>query len=201
MRKAAIPAIILITVNVAGLLYSFQAAAATVLENWYSKPRIIIRKSDQTLELRKNGSSKIYRVCLGLNPVGPKTITGDRRTPEGEYFICMKSAASSFHRFLGISYPNAEDAQKAFENGVIPLNTRDKIVRSWEEGSSPPWNTKLGGWVGIHGYPTELSMKRWVTLLYPKPHNWTDGCIALWDFEIEELFSRVDVGAPVTILP
>lgn len=167
-----------------------------------SSPAIIIMKSAQTLELRDNeGKIRKFRVCLGINPVGPKKITGDQKTPEGDYFICFKSTESSFYRFLGISYPGAADAQSAFEQGLISLNDRDSIINSAKSGKAPPWNTKLGGWVGIHGYPTEWFKRVWVILHYPKPHNWTDGCIAMWNFEVEELFSRVGIGTPVRILP
>jgi murein L,D-transpeptidase YafK len=167
-----------------------------------SGQKIVILKSAQTLELRQeDGSVSTFRVCLGLNPIGPKKITGDQKTPEGDYFICSKSTESRFHRFLGISYPGVADAQTAFERGVISLDDRDAIIRSVENGKPPPWNTKLGGWVGIHGYPTDWRKRLWVILSYPKPHNWTDGCIAMWNFEVEELFKRVGVGTPVKILP
>ncbi|MCA1959395.1 MAG: L,D-transpeptidase [Desulfomonile sp.] len=172
--------------------------------SWASTPplRVVIHKARQVLAVYEGARLiKTYRVSLGLEPVGPKTETGDRRTPEGEYFICSKSASSSFHRFLGISYPGELDAMRAFEDGQISLETRNAIIRSAKEGRTPPWNTKLGGWVGIHGYPTEGNQKRWVSLLYPKPHNWTNGCIALWDSEIEELYEILPVGTPVTILP
>ena len=96
-----------------------------------------------------------------------------------------KVPASRFHRFLGISYPSVADAQAAFENGLISLDKRDSIVGSLKSGKAP-WDTELGGWVGIHGYPTDEYERKWVTLLYPKPDNWTDGCIAMWNFEIEE---------------
>ncbi|MEW6533511.1 MAG: L,D-transpeptidase family protein [Thermodesulfobacteriota bacterium] len=164
--------------------------------------RIVVHKASQILEFHQRGRNPmIFRVCLGMNPEGPKKITGDQRTPEGEYFICLKSEASSFHRFLGISYPGERDAQAAFEQGMISLDTRDSILQPLREGRQPPWNTKLGGWVGIHGYPTDNYRKLWITLLYPKPHNWTDGCIALWDFEIDQIFPKVSLGTPVTILP
>jgi hypothetical protein len=163
---------------------------------------IVIHKARQVLELKRNGSKiKEYRVCLGLNPNGPKRLTGDRRTPEGDYFICYKSTESQFHRFLGISYPGIQDAQTAFEQGIISKDVRDGIIRSLENGQTPPWDTKLGGWVGIHGYPSEEYRRRWIALFYPKPHNWTDGCIAMWNFEIEDLYAKVSVGTPVTILP
>jgi murein L,D-transpeptidase YafK len=164
--------------------------------------RIVVDKGNQTLELFRNGHMTAkYRVCLGKEPRGPKRIIGDGKTPEGDYFICTKSTASRYCRFLGISYPGEKDAQTAFESGLISVGTRDEIISRVGNGEPPPWNTKLGGWVGIHGYATDEHRSLWVSLFYPKPHNWTDGCIALWNFEIEELFSRVSVGTRVTILP
>jgi murein L,D-transpeptidase YafK len=163
--------------------------------------KIVILKEKRLLELHQNGKTvKTYRVCLGTNPLGSKRITGDSKTPEGEYFICYKSTESRFHRFLGISYPSVADAQAAFENGLISLDKRDSIVGSLKNGKAL-WDTALGGWVGIHGYPTDEYDRKWVTLLYPKPDNWTDGCIAMWNFEIEELFSKVSIGTPVIISP
>jgi murein L,D-transpeptidase YafK len=164
--------------------------------------KIVILKEKQLLELQQNGRTvRTYRMCLGTNPLGSKRVAGDSKTPEGKYFICYKSTASRFHRFLGISYPSVADAQAAFENGLISLSKRDSIVASLKSGKAPPWDTELGGWVGIHGYPTNEDDRKWVTLLYPKPDNWTDGCIAMWNFEIEELFSKVAVGTPVVISP
>ncbi len=117
--------------------------------------RIVINKGKQILELHRNGDKIAeYRVCLG-NPRGPKRITGDGKTPEGNYFVCTKSTASHYCRFLGISYPGGNDAQAAFERGLISRDTRDAIIRRVKNGQPPPWNTKLGGWVGIHGYPTD----------------------------------------------
>lgn len=184
------------------LLIAVPDRVSTASIGSHSSLRIVISKSRQLLELYQGYLRiKTYRVCLGLEPCGPKRITGDRRTPEGEYFICLKTTASKFHRFLGISYPGESDAQAAFEAGIISRATRDDIVQRARSGQAPPWDTKLGGWVGIHGYPTDGYKHTWISLLYPKPHNWTDGCIAMWNFEVEELFSTVTVGTPVTIVP
>jgi murein L,D-transpeptidase YafK len=185
------------------VLLSLSATVSTGTERTGGNDtNIVIRKSKQILELYQNGKRiKTYRVCLGLSPEGPKRITGDKKTPEGDYYICYKNTKSQFHRFLGLSYPGEEDAQTAFKEGLISLDKRNSIINTVKKGRKPPWNTKLGGWVGIHGYPSEENAARWVALLYPKPHNWTDGCIAMWNYEIEELFSLVPIGTPVTIVP
>lgn len=164
--------------------------------------KIVVHKDSQILELfRDGGKIREYRVCLGVNALGHKRITGDQKTPEGRYFVCYKSTESQFHRFLGISYPGEEDAQHAFRQGVISLDDRDSIIAAVRSGQKPPWNTRLGGWVGIHGYPTDSVRRLWISLFFPKPHNWTDGCVALWNFEVEDLFLQVPVGTPVHILP
>lgn len=163
---------------------------------------IVVRKAQRLLDLFRNGNRvRTYRVCLGSNPVGTKTCQGDRRTPEGDYFVCYKSTGSRFYRFLGLSYPGEEDARRAFDRGAISLDKRNLIIESIRAGKRPPWDTELGGWVGIHGYPTDEYPRRWCVILLPKPDNWTDGCIAMWNSEIEELFSRVRVGTPVLIVP
>lgn len=166
------------------------------------RSRIVVFKERQILQFHMDGNLiKEYRVCLGTNPIGPKRMLGDSKTPEGDYFVCYKSTASRFHRFLGISYPGQQDAQEAFENGFISLDDRDSIISRIRTSKIPPWETKMGGWVGIHGYPSEEYLRKWVLLLFPKPHNWTDGCIAMWNFEIEELFPKVSLGTPVFIFP
>jgi murein L,D-transpeptidase YafK len=190
-----------VLITLVAWLYPGQGAWAGSQAVGEPPSKIVILKEKRLLELHQNGKTiKTYRVCLGTNPLGSKRVTGDAKTPEGEYFICYKSTSSRFHRFLGISYPSVADAQTAFENGLISLDKRDSIVSSLKSGKAP-WHTELGGWVGIHGYPTDEYERKWVTLLYPKPDNWTDGCIAMWNFEIEELFSKVPLGTPVVISP
>ncbi|MFH0823457.1 MAG: L,D-transpeptidase family protein [Pseudomonadota bacterium] len=192
--------VILLTVLAVGL--GPATASADFLKYLTEGPRLRILKGRQVLELLVNGMRmKSYRVCMGLEPSGPKNVVGDLKTPEGEYFICLKNTESSFHKFLGISYPGERDAQRAYEAGMISRDTRDLVVRCSAGGKRPPWDTRLGGWVGIHGYPTEENHRMWVALLFPKPHNWTDGCIAMWNYEIDEIWPMVNVGTPVTILP
>jgi murein L,D-transpeptidase YafK len=183
-------------------LCSLQGAWAEDNTRSANGAKIVILKEQQLLQFYLNGNQiKSYRVCLGGNPLGPKRVMGDQKTPEGDYVICYKSESSRFHRFLGISYPTADDAQASFDNGLISLNEFHSLVNTIRGEQAPPWDSKLGGWVGIHGYPTNEYHRRWISLMYPKPHNWTDGCVAMWNFEIDELYSRVPVGTPVSIRP
>lgn len=163
---------------------------------------ITIHKHLQLLTLRlPDFSEKKYRVCLGASSLGPKTKVGDRKTPEGVYYVCCKNMDTKYHRFLGVSYPGPADAQAALERGDISRSVYEKVRYSARIREAPPWNTALGGWIGIHGYPDKGFQRLWMPILHPKPDNWTDGCIALWDSEIETVFNAVQIGTPVVILP
>lgn len=117
---------------------------------------------------------KTYRIGLGGNPVGHKQEEGDSRTPEGRYIIDGKNPASSFHLSLRISYPNKHDRADAARRGVSP-----------------------GGWIMIHGTPEYLSAIRSVGVM----QDWTAGCIAVTNGEIEEVYKLVRVGTPIVIKP
>lgn len=152
------------------------------------KPRILIKKRDRTLELFDGEKLvKKYDVSLGLVPDGHKQSQGDYRTPEGRYFICNRNYGSQFHLFLGLSYPNAEDARAALEAKKIDAKTAQKLVEADKAKRQPDWNTGLGGAVGIHGGGVG--------------NDWTWGCIALSDEHIEELWTVCPHGTPVDIEP
>lgn len=137
--------------------------------------RILIVKSSHTLTLMSgNEVLRVYRVALGRNPVGPKTRKGDHKTPEGEYFIDAKKPNSRFYRALHISYPNEADKKRASSQGLDP-----------------------GGDVEIHGIENGLG---WIGGLQ-RSLDWTDGCIAVTDPEIDEIYGSVAKGTPVEIKP
>lgn len=137
--------------------------------------RIVVWKSREELWLYSQGTIiRKYWVSLGPNPVGHKVQEGDGRTPEGQYMIIAKNAGSDYHLSLMTSYPNDEDRARAKELGVNP---GDKIMI---HGLKNGW-----GWVG------------YMHLLY----NWTRGCIAVTDGQIEEIWNLVDIGTPVEINP
>ena len=131
------------------------------------------------------------RVSLGFGAdAGPKRREGDGRTPEGAYFVCTKNAASRFHLSLGISYPNARDAQEAFARGEIDEATRERLVRAAKDGLRPDWQTPLGGFIMLHGEHPE-----------GRAGDWTAGCVALDNANMEVLFSLARLGDGVEIYP
>lgn len=137
--------------------------------------KIVIVKSARTMALLSGAKVlKTYKVALGTVPVGPKRVEGDHKTPEGNYVIDAKNAHSQFHLSLHISYPSAADQQRARSAGAPP-----------------------GGAIMIHGLAKSFAF------LGPlhRQTDWTDGCIAVTNAEIEEIWKLVPVGTRVEIQP
>jgi murein L,D-transpeptidase YafK len=130
---------------------------------------------------------RVRRVALGFEPAGDKVKQGDGRTPEGEFYVCMKNEKSKFYLSLGLSYPNEEDAGRGLRDGLITKGTAAAIVRAVRAGRCPAWSTALGGEIFIHGGGTAS--------------DWTFGCVALENPEIRELFDALPAGTPVRIDP
>jgi murein L,D-transpeptidase YafK len=125
-------------------------------------------------------------VVVGKNPAD-KHREGDLATPEGEFFICRKNPESQYHRFLGVSYPNVEDAERGLRDKLITQAEYDQIRDAIAQRRCPPWKTALGGEIGLHG---------------PCPNvTWTHGCIAMSVEQIERLYDLLEIGDEVTILP
>lgn len=152
------------------------------------KPEIVVSKSQRTLRLLLDGE-EVFRTRIGLggNPSGHKEREGDSRTPEGTYYVCTRNDRSRFHLFLGLSYPGTADAERGLRDGLIDRRQHDRIVSAQREGRQPLWNTKLGGEVGIHGHGAG--------------RDWTAGCIALENEDIELLWGFCPIGTPVRIEP
>ena len=160
----------------------------TPLQLPLSEPRIEVSKRKRELVLYSSGKIvRKYRVGLGSNPKDDKTRQGDGCTPEGEFYVCSKNPKSSYYLSLGLSYPNEEDAERGFRDKLISKAQRDQIVRAIRRTSCPPWNTRLGGEVFIHGNGS-LS-------------DWTLGCVALDNENMKELFGVIPKGTPVKIKP
>jgi murein L,D-transpeptidase YafK len=136
---------------------------------------ILILKKDHVLELLKDGKViRTYKVALGRGGLAPKEREGDGRTPEGRYIIDSRNAESHYHKALHISYPNEEDRRRAARLGVSP-----------------------GGAIMIHGLPDG---KGWIGAAH-RLYDWTLGCIAVTDEEIDEIWAMVPIGTPVEIRP
>ncbi|MCY4542761.1 MAG: L,D-transpeptidase family protein [Rhodobacteraceae bacterium] len=131
---------------------------------------IRVFKSSRTMILY-NGEREMqrYNVALGFDPKGHKKSQGDGKTPSGRYSIDRKNPYSRFHLSLGISYPNEWDRKQARQRGVSP-----------------------GGDIMIHGQPNRLKRGTMAG-------DWTEGCIAVSNSEIKEIYASVEVGTPITI--
>ncbi len=145
-------------------------------------------KSLRRLELYSEGVVvRTYRIGLGLNPVPDKQREGDRATPEGDFYIFTKNPKSAYHLSLGISYPNIEDAERGLQEGSISRAEYRQIVSAIRSKKAPPQKTALGGEIYIHGNGARS--------------DWTWGCVALENEDIEELYRAVEIGTPVRIEP
>jgi murein L,D-transpeptidase YafK len=137
--------------------------------------RLVVRKRDRIMQVYSGDNViKTYRISLGRNPTGDKEYEGDKKTPEGEYKINDRNPESGYHKNLGISYPNTEDIAVAKRK-----------------------NLKPGGEIKIHGLRNGLGFIG----KFHRMIDWTAGCIALTNEEIDELYDRVEIGTPIIIQP
>lgn len=137
--------------------------------------RIVVEKAKRIMTLYSGKKPfKSYRIALGGEPRGPKERQGDHKTPEGVYKVDRRNAKSSYHRALHVSYPNEQDRKRARTQGVSP-----------------------GGDIMIHGLPNGQGWLGASHVLY----DWTDGCIAVTNAEIEEIWKLIPDGTVVEILP
>jgi murein L,D-transpeptidase YafK len=137
--------------------------------------RVVVLKKERTLQLLSQGKViKTYKVALGGDPVGAKARQGDHKTPEGEYVLDARNAHSQFYKSIHISYPSARDRAAARKKGVSP-----------------------GGDVFVHGLPNGYG---WVGAGH-REKDWTDGCIAVTNQEIDEIWLAVADGTPIEIRP
>lgn len=149
---------------------------------------ILIEKCSRRLTVT-DGEQMVFtcRVALGRCPQGPKQAEGDGRTPEGCYRICLIKEQGKYGRSLGLSYPGAQDAQLAFEEGRINQETLANIVQAHAQNRRPPWGSPLGGEIYLHEGGSHA--------------DWTQGCIALDEADMDQLFALHAQIQTVRILP
>jgi len=137
--------------------------------------QVLVVKSERQLSLLAQGKViRTYKVALGGSPVGAKEQQGDHKTPEGHYILDRRNSQSRFYKSIHISYPNEQDRQRAAKRGV-----------------------SAGGDIMIHGLPNGFG---WLGAAH-RSLDWTDGCIAVTDAEIDEIWQLVADGTPIEIKP
>jgi len=169
-------------------------ATGYVREDSVSNYWIRISKTERTVRVYRG--DELFRTLpadLAINFFSNKSRRGGKesmdhwRTPEGVFYIVSKNPDSQFHRAFVLNYPGIEDASRGLRNGLISKSEHDQIVRADERFEMPPMFTTLGGFIEIHGDGTGART------------NWTRGCVALRNDDIDELWDVIRVGTPVVI--
>lgn len=141
------------------------------------------------------GKSSLFRIegiSIGRGGATRNKIKGDHKTPLGTYRVAWFNSHSRFHRFLGLDYPKREQVERAFHRGDIDAREHERLLAALFTAKAPPQDSPLGGYIGIHGLGRGS----------PELHeiaNWTEGCVALTNEQIERLQRYVRVGTPVVI--
>jgi murein L,D-transpeptidase YafK len=154
-----------------------QEPTEPVVRGGHFADKILVKKSQRRLYLMRDGKPfRTYRVSLGIEPEGHKQRQGDNRTPEGRYTISGRNARSNFYKALHISYPNLEDRLEAARRGWDP-----------------------GGAIMIHGEPRSVRFAHVRDAI--REEDWTQGCIAVSNIAVDEIWRYVGDGTPIEILP
>jgi len=157
------------------LIASNSVSASTLINEQFKADHVVVIKSQKLLKLlNQNITIATFHVALGPKPTGPKLMQGDERTPEGRYLLDFKNEDSRFYKSIRISYPNETDIQRAAAKGVDP-----------------------GGSIMIHGLPDNPPFPVDVIQSF----NWTDGCVAVTNKEMDIIWKLVEPGTPIDILP
>lgn len=137
--------------------------------------KVLIEKSRRKLHLLKDGKPfRTFRIALGIRPVGDKEREGDFKTPEGNYILDMRNPNSEFFLSIHVSYPNYEDVRSARAKGVDP-----------------------GGAIMIHGLPNEPTR----SAAYYRTQDWTNGCIAVSNSDMIDIWLMTENNTPIEIRP
>lgn len=160
---------------IALLLIGMLAAESSAVNKEQKADAVLVVKSTRTLTLLAHGKViRSYKVALGGTPVGAKEEQGDHKTPEGHYVLDRRNPKSKFYKSIHVSYPNEQDRRKAEKRGVSP-----------------------GGDIMIHGLQNGFGHVGAAHRLV----DWTDGCIAVTDAEMDEIWQMVADGTPIEIQP
>jgi len=155
--------------------FSFLMTSQSAAQAALPVDKVVVMKKERTLELLSQGKViKTYKVALGGDPIGPKARQGDHKTPEGSYVLDSRNSHSQFYKSIHISYPSARDRARARQRGFSP-----------------------GGDVYIHGLPNGYGTIGAAHRL----RDWTDGCVAVTNEEIDQIWKAVPNGTPIELKP
>lgn len=174
-RKRIIVIAVLLAALVASLYLVDKKLPGLLAADLPVADSVLVKKGERKLYLMSNGTPyQSYSIALGGNPQGHKRQEGDQRTPEGRYLIDWRNARSAYHLSLHISYPNPQDRSEAESQGV-----------------------SAGGMIMIHGQPNGLGWLGRLLQLW----DWTDGCIAVTNVAMEEIWGAVGNGTSILVQP
>ncbi|KOR30887.1 hypothetical protein TI04_03645 [Achromatium sp. WMS2] len=142
------------------------------------------------------GSQKLIsfeQISIGQGGAAEDRVRGDKKTPIGRFRISRIDRTSKFHIFMELDYPSRIQVERALRNGMISREDYERIRNAWREGEETPQDTPLGGHIGIHGLGTSNAMLHAMS-------NWTQGCVALTNSQIDELITYVDVSTLVVVV-
>ncbi|SMO48666.1 L,D-transpeptidase family protein [Paracoccus laeviglucosivorans] len=165
----------IVKVLAVGLILGLAACAPSKFKTYKGPPitQVIVKKSERKMYMVSgNRAVKVYDIGLGTQPIGHKQFEGDGKTPEGIYYIDRRNPNSRYHLSVGVSYPNPNDTAFALSQGKLP-----------------------GGDIFIHGQGPEGRV------LAPQRRDWTVGCIAVTDDEVEDIYAMLREGTPIIIAP
>jgi hypothetical protein len=149
---------------------------------------VVVHKSKRNVALCKSGKLvKNFRSGLGSKPTGDKAKEGDGRTPEGVFYVPRLLPNSSFHKAFLLSYPSVDAATRGMSDGLITSNVRAQILSAHSACVEPPQNTALGGDIELYGNGSG--------------EDWTSGCIALEDGDVDVLWGSIGVNDSIVVIP
>lgn len=164
--------IIILAMSIFTISYSWSLAGSNQNNHLYAT-KVVVDKSDRKLYIyHGNRIIADYHIALGKSPKGPKRVQGDRKTPEGKYILDFKKANSDYYRAIHISYPSKRDTEYAKKLGKSP-----------------------GGAIMIHGQPNGWG---WLSIIRQR-FDWTSGCIAVSNGDMDEIWRMVKPGTPIEI--
>jgi len=157
------------------LLIGLLVCQLAMADEQFLADSVLVDKSERKLYLLREGIKyREYSIALGPRPRGHKLHAGDERTPEGRYILDFKTEKSDFYKAIHISYPNEQDIKRASDIGAAP-----------------------GGSIMIHGMPNNTTLPPELVQMF----NWTDGCIAVTNQDMDEIWSAIKPGTPIDIRP